>query len=85
MKIVQTLISETSILVRYADESDPAKAQSWMEFSFPLAHLARPNTGGTTLGDLELRLLEEIHGAVLLHARNAIDIEIARLQQIGGR
>lgn len=84
MKAVRTEILEDAILVRYADDDDPTKAESWMEFRFPLAALARPNAGGTPLGDLENRFLEELYGAVLLRAQTAIAAEIRRLLQLRG-
>lgn len=85
MKRVETKISETSIRLRYADNADPMKASEWMDFQFSIADLHRPNTGGTALGHLENRFLEELIGAVLLHAKDAIDAEIRNLRDIRGR
>jgi hypothetical protein len=83
MKHVATMISETAIHVRYADNPDPQKATEWIDTQVTLQHAKMPS--GKLLKDLEGHYLAGLRLVALLHARDTASAEIQRLSQILGR
>jgi hypothetical protein len=84
MKLIETIVSETSVRMRYADDADPAKAIEWVDFQVSLSELLSPN-GQAKLGDPESRFLAEIRLAALRYVRDAIGGETQRLSSLASR
>jgi hypothetical protein len=84
MKLIETAISETSVWMRYADETNPDDATQWVDFQIPLKNLAHP-FGSSPLGDPESSLLAEVRLSALRAVRDVIGGEIQRLTTLAGR
>jgi hypothetical protein len=84
MKLIETIVSETSVRMRYADDADPAKATQWIDFQVPLSDLKSPDQHNP-LGDIESRFLAELRLVALRHAREVIGAETQRLSGLVGR
>lgn len=77
MKLIETTISDTSVHMRIADNSDPAKAKQWIDFQVPLDALLDPEASQEIpLGPASKRHLRSIRAAALRHARGLIVDEI---------
>ena len=83
MHIIETSITAKSVRVTLADITDMESATARVELMFSVEALKDPTERGDPLGQPEVRLLGEIQGAALLHARAAIDSEIRRLRDAG--
>lgn len=83
MKLVQTMLTETAVRMRYADHADPAQAKEWIDFQWKLADLK--DHGNRSLGDPELLYLAELHRAALLQVRDAASAEIQRISKKADR
>jgi hypothetical protein len=86
MKLIETTVLETTVRMRYADHSDPAKAKEWFAFEVPIAPLTLPASGGDiALGNHHIRHLGSIQQAALRYVRDAITDETQRLASLSGR
>jgi hypothetical protein len=86
MKLIETIVTTTSVRMRYADNADAAKASQWVDFQVPLADLKHPeNQLEMNPEKLESQLLAEIHQAALRCARDALNNEMRRLSGLRGR
>jgi len=74
MKITETIVSKTTVRVRFSDGLDPSV--EWMDFQVKLQDLE-------TVG-FELQYLGELQRAALRYARNAINAENERLVALAG-
>jgi len=81
IKLVETAIRPTTIRLRYADADDPAAATEWIDLHFAAKDLKNPKSGNP-LGNLEPRYLLEIQAAALHHARDIMEAEIQRLNEV---
>jgi hypothetical protein len=83
LKHVETTISETSIRMRLANDTDPAKATETVDLLLPIGnHLKLPDAGGGPeypLGQLATRQLSSIQLATLRYVRDEISAETQRL------
>jgi hypothetical protein len=43
MKLIETMVMESEVYVRYADDANPEKATQWLDFQLPLSELKHPN------------------------------------------
>jgi hypothetical protein len=84
MKLIKTTVSETTVRMRFADQSDAAEATQWVDFQVPLGDLRSPK-GQEELGDPETRYLAEIRLVALRFVRDAIDAETRRLAGLANR
>jgi hypothetical protein len=84
MHLVETIVSETTVRLRYADHVDPAKATEWLDFQVPTADLKSPDQHNP-LGDIESRYLAEVRLVALRHVRDIIGAETQRLSGLVGR
>jgi hypothetical protein len=85
VKLIRTTISEASISMRYADDTDPTKALEWIDFRIPfvaLDHLRGPN--GQKLGDPESQYLATVQQAALRYVRDLVAEEIRGLASRAG-
>ncbi|HEY7084266.1 MAG TPA: hypothetical protein VH519_05565 [Hyphomicrobiaceae bacterium] len=78
MKLVETVIADTFVRIRLADDEDPLKAQSWIECRLPKAALVRASR--TPVVGFDRLALPAARQSVLETMRAAIDDEIARLR-----
>jgi len=77
VKLVETVMTETVVRIRLADDADRLKAQSWVECQLQRSALKRlSGTSATNLDALPLPIVRQV---VLENVRAAIDAEIARL------
>lgn len=83
MKLIETVVTETAVRMRYADR--PQDATAWIDFQVPLAELVHPAQTSVPLGDPERQLLAEVRLAALRHVRDVIGGETQRLQELRGR
>lgn len=79
MKLVETIISETTVKMRYANHEDASEAKHWIDFQVPLHELKQ--VSDTALGDPEPHFLSTVRLAALRYARKAIDDEIQGLMR----
>jgi hypothetical protein len=84
MTLIETIVSETSIRMRYADHEDPVRATQWLDFKVLIADLKSPDQHNL-LGDPETRFLAEVRLAALRHARDIIGDETKRLSNLANR
>ena len=78
MKLVETVVTDTAVRIRLADDSDRLKAQSWIDCQLQRAGLVRRSgTPATNLDDLPLPIVRRV---ILENVRAAIDAEIDRLK-----
>jgi hypothetical protein len=70
MKLLKTTVTETTVHMRYADDPDPAKATSWIDFHVPTKALTYRKGG--MFGDPEAQWLGDIQVAAIRHVRNII-------------
>ena len=83
MQLIETTVTETSVLMRFADNADRSQATEWIDFAVPVAGLTlQGQNGDIPLGDIQMRHLASIRLAALRHARGVIGDEIHRLSQI---
>jgi hypothetical protein len=80
MKLIETVISETSIRLRYADETDPTKAVEWVDVQFALSGLKNPEDAKP-----ELQYVAELQRAALDRLQAVLSGEIQRLRSLAGR
>lgn len=85
MKLIETIVSETTVRMRYANNADPAKATQWFDFQFLTAELQTEAEGNSPIGDPESRYVGEVRRAALRRARALIDPEMKRLADLAGR
>jgi hypothetical protein len=78
MKLIETVITETSVRIRLADDADRLKAQSWIDCQLPRAALQR--LSGTPVAALDAWSLPIVRQVILENVRAAVDAEIARLR-----
>ena len=83
MKLIETSVSETSIRLRYADETDPAKAAEWIDMQFALSSL--PDRNLNTEQPTELQYLAELQRAVLDRLQAILNSEIQRHRSLSSR
>ncbi len=57
MKLVETIISETTVKMRYANHEDASEAKHWIDFQVPLHELKQ--VSDTALGDPEPHFLSD--------------------------
>lgn len=74
MKITETIVSKTTVRVRFSDGLDPPV--EWMDFQVKLAE--------PKLGETELQYFGELQKEVLRRARGAINAESERLATQAG-
>ena len=86
MKLLETTLTETTVRLRYADHSDPAKAVQWIDFQVSLEGLTLPlPRGSEDLGDdPNTRILAEVRLAALLRARALIAAESQHFESFRG-
>jgi hypothetical protein len=78
MKLIETVITETSVRVRLAmDANQPLTDQNWIECQLLRSGLKR--LSGTPAANLDALPLPTVRQVILENARAAIDAEIARL------
>jgi hypothetical protein len=85
MHLIETMISETAVRMRYADQPEPARATEWVDFQVKLADLMVPTDPGELLENPESHYLATIRLAALRRARDVIDGENERLLSLAGR
>jgi hypothetical protein len=85
LQLIETTISGTSILIRYADSPDKAQAKHWIEFCVPLSELIDPATASDPLQPLEGQYFGSIQVAALRYARNALTDETQAISRLEGR
>lgn len=67
MQLIETLVTESAVYMRYADETDPEKVTQWLEFHVQLPALKHPNNPLQEL--LQVAKLERLHlGTIRLSA-----------------
>jgi hypothetical protein len=84
MKLIETIVSATSVRMRYSNDEDAAQATQWIDFQVPIADLKGPDQHNP-LGDIECRYLAEIRLVALRYAREVIGVETQRLSNLAGR
>ena len=84
MKLIETTVSETTVLMQLADDADPERATEWFEFEVALQGLVI-DTEENPLGDPAKRRLATIQRAALHRVLGAITAEIARLAILADR
>jgi hypothetical protein len=77
MKLIETVVTDSTVRMRYADNADPAKAKHWIDFQVPLAELRQVSE--TPLGDPESHYLSTVRLTALRYVRGKADGEIQRL------
>jgi hypothetical protein len=80
MKLLETVVTETAVGMRYADNADPAKAKHWIDCQVPLSELKKPS--GMPLGDPERHYLVTVREVGLRYVRDVFEAEIARLADL---
>jgi hypothetical protein len=83
MKLIETIVTEKTVRMRYADNEDAAKASQWIDFQVPLDKLEHADQ--TALGEPELRYLAQVRQAALRYARGVIGDETQRLASLINR
>lgn len=80
IRLIETVVSGTSIRMRFADQTNPADAKEWIEFQVPLSplKLLNQNTEEIPLGPVEKRSLELVREAALRYVQNVISEEMRR-------
>jgi hypothetical protein len=84
MQHVGTTIFDYAVWMRYADSPNSDEATEWIEFQVPLESLTHPGRPGQPLGEPDRQFVGDLRLAALGYARDAIDEEIRRLQEIAG-
>ena len=59
MKLIETIVGDPAVRMRYADSADAEKATRWIEVRLPLAELKHP-FGSMPLGDPSIQYLGEV-------------------------
>jgi hypothetical protein len=77
MKLIETVVTETAVRIRIADDADRLKAQSWIDCQLLRSGLKRQS--GTPAADLDGWHLPTVRRVILENVRAAIDAEIGRL------
>jgi hypothetical protein len=85
-KLIETIVSETSVRLLFADKPDPAEATAWVEVCAPLTDLKMPGMD-RPLFDPEAAapLHAEVQLAALRYARDVIGGETQALSELVGR
>ena len=83
MTLIETVVTETTVRMRYADNADASKAMNWIDFQVPIDKPTLPPE--RELDDPELQFLAEIRQAALRYARDVITSETQRLASLAGR
>jgi hypothetical protein len=87
LKHQYTTISETTVRMRFANESDPEQADSWFEFEVPMELLKLPQQGGPErdLGDPDTEHLGAVRLGALRYVRDVIGAETQRLARLASQ
>jgi hypothetical protein len=85
LALVQTILADKSLRVRYANNPDSTHATEWLDFQVPLAVLRDPENPQLDLGNIETVLIGEVHLAALRYLRDTIGAEIQRFSGLRGR
>ncbi len=78
MKLIETVVTHTSVRIRLADDADRLKALNWIECQLQRSDLRR--LSGTPAANLDALPLPTVRQVILENVRAAIDAEIARLK-----
>jgi hypothetical protein len=81
MKLIDTLITEDAVYVRFADQTDPEKANKWIDFQVPFSELKHPSNTSTGLFQNINKIEEHKLGVI---RRSAIERAIEILRQEAG-
>ena len=84
MQLIETTISDESIMMRLANNPDRDKATEWLTFSVP-ARLAFESAQGPIRLPFEIERVAVVQQAVLRYVREAIAAETQRLSALLNR
>jgi hypothetical protein len=73
MNLIETTISEKSVRMRYADNSDPIKATEWIDVQVPVSGLK--TSADNAVGDPQIKRLAIIQRAALRYVQEILSGE----------
>jgi hypothetical protein len=79
MKHMATVISDSAVHIRFAEQGENSEAEYCIDILVPRYRLTLPPDIEPTLGKPEIRSLKKIKLAALHYARDVIDEETQRL------
>lgn len=83
MQLIETVIDQDAIRLRYADHKDRDKAKKWIEFQLPLAELRNMNLpNAPVIASVDDLYVPELKHMAWRNIRDFISGEIQRLQKI---
>jgi hypothetical protein len=86
LKLIETKILANAVYMRLADDTDPQKADYWIEFQVPLDELKLAGIAGEEeLGEIERRFVGSVRLAALRYARDLLGEETQALSSRIGR
>jgi hypothetical protein len=78
MKLVETAVTESAVRIRFADDADRLRAQSWIECQIQRSDLKHLN--GTPVQNLESLSFPMVQQVMLENAQAILAAEIERLR-----
>jgi hypothetical protein len=81
LKLIETLVSETAVRMRYADDADAPN--EWLDFQVSNQALKMPS--GTVMTERDIHALGAVKLAALRHVLAATETEIGRIRDLISR